>query len=104
VTAFTRLDASTQTPRARALGEIRRAVARVGGVLLDFQLSARESARLTVELIPAALALLADALEGCGVALAEGCRERIERGAAAPADGRLVALLHVTFLLPDPDP
>ncbi len=102
VTAYTRLEASTSAPRARALGEIRRAVARVGGVLLDFQLSAGRSVRLTVELVPAALALLADALEACGIALAEGCRERVERGATTPAERRFVALVHVTFLLPEP--
>lgn len=92
VDAFTRLD------RHRALARLSEAVARAGGVIVDFAFFSDRAVRISVELAAGAVPRLRDALEAGDVHLFDRCAATLDRHAARPtATNPVLAMLHVAF-------
>jgi hypothetical protein len=91
------LDGFTDASRDTTIRRLKRAIADVDGVIVDFAFFANSAIRLSVELAAGALGKLRDALELAGVHLFEGSERAVAEVLSMTPSHPVTALLHVTL-------
>ncbi len=96
--SYTFVDAFTHAPRREAIARLKKAIAAVDGVIVDFAFFANGAIRLSVELEAGLVGSLREALEACGVHLFEKSM-KVDGSSTRP----VLAMLHVAFVVEEAD-
>lgn len=96
--SYALVDAFTRVPRDEAIERLKRALARVDGVIVDFAFFGARAIRLTVETDAGALARLRAELEESDIELFPRCAAELDRAVTMHASRPIVAMLHVAFV------
>jgi hypothetical protein len=98
VISYTFVDGFTRVERDEAIERLKRAIAQVDGVIVDFAFFERNAIRLTVELDACALLELQQALVEAEVELFARCQSDLDAAKRMDPSHPIVAMLHVSFV------
>lgn len=103
VLSYVFVDGFTRVARGEAVARLKRAIADVDGVIVDFAFFGSTAIRLTVELDAASLVRLRAALEDSGIELFARCIAELDVAKRMDASHPIVAMLHVAFVPAEPE-